>query len=194
MSINTRIKEIVDYYYGRERGSFQKFADKLNVSRQAVTNLCTEGSSVGMTSVMKILDAFDLIDANWLLREKGNMLRVVTSNDASAVSDEKVKDVAYWKHVALSMSEEVTEKKDRIKELERELQRLGDELDQRLLKEEREGGASGKGFQDCLGKRHRSCCITCERSHHIGSFSCYNKTIHHVSLMKQKNKVHCSGS
>ena len=137
MSINTRIKEIVDYYYGRERGSFQKFADKLNVSRQAVTNLCTEGSSVGMTSVMKILDAFDLIDANWLLREKGNMLRVVTSNDASAVSDEKVKDVA------LSMSEEVTEKKDRIKELERELQRLGDELDQRLLKEERRG-ASGK--------------------------------------------------
>ncbi len=95
-----------------------------------------------MTSVMKILDAFDLIDANWLLREKGNMLRVVTSNDASAVSDEKVKDVAYWKHVALSMSEEVTEKKDRIKELERELQRLGDELDQRLLKEERRG-ASG---------------------------------------------------
>ncbi len=143
MSINTRIKEIVDYYYGRERGSFQKFADKLNVSRQAVTNLCTEGSSVGMTSVMKILDAFDLIDANWLLREKGNMLRVVTSNDASAVSDEKVKDVAYWKHVALSMSEEVTEKKDSIKELERELQRLGDELDQRLLKEERRG-ASGK--------------------------------------------------
>ena len=143
MSINTRIKEIVDYYYGRERGSLQKFADKLNVSRQAVTNLCTEGSSVGMTSVMKILDAFDLIDANWLLREKGNMLRVVTSNDASAVSDEKVKDVAYWKHVALSMSEEVTEKKDRIKELERELQRLGDELDQRLLKEERRG-ASGK--------------------------------------------------
>ena len=142
MSINTRIKEIVDYYYGRERGSFQKFADKLNVSRQAVTNLCTEGSSVGMTSVMKILVAFDLIDANWLLREKGNMLRVVTSNDASAVSDEKVKDVAYWKHVALSMSEEVTEKKDRIKELERELQRLGDELDQRLLKEERRG-ASG---------------------------------------------------
>ena len=85
----------------------------------------------------------DVIDANWLLREKGNMLRVVTSNDASAVSDEKVKDVAYWKHVALSMSEEVTEKKDRIKELERELQRLGDELDQRLLKEERRG-ASGK--------------------------------------------------
>lgn len=44
--------------------------------------------------------------------------------------------------MALSMSEEVTEKKDRIKELERELQRLGDELDQRLLKEERRG-ASG---------------------------------------------------
>lgn len=142
MSINTRIKEIVDYYYGRERGSFQKFADKLNVSRQAVTNLCTEGSSVGMTSVMKILDAFDLIDANWLLRGEGNMLRIATSNDTSASSDDKVKDVAYWKHVALSMSEEVTEKKDRIKELERELQRLGDELDQRLLKEERRG-ASG---------------------------------------------------
>ena len=53
-----------------------------------------------------------------------------------------LKDVAYWKHVALSMSEEVTEKKDRIKELERELQRLGDELDQRLLKEKRRG-ASG---------------------------------------------------
>ena len=71
------------------------------------------------------------------------MLKTVTSNDTSASSDDKEKKVAYWKHVALSMSEEVTEKKDRIKELERELQRLGDELDQRLLKEERRG-ASGK--------------------------------------------------
>lgn len=98
---------------------------------------------LSLETIVSLLNAFSDISAEWLLRGEGNMLRTATSNDTSAVSDEKVKDVAYWKHVALSMSEEVTEKKDRIKELERELQRLGDELDQRLLKEERRG-ASGK--------------------------------------------------
>lgn len=97
---------------------------------------------LSLETIVSLLNAFSDISAEWLLRGEGNMLRTATSNDTSAFSDDKVKDVAYWKHVALSMSEEVTEKKDRIKELERELQRLGDELDQRLLKEER-GGASG---------------------------------------------------
>ena len=96
-----------------------------------------------LSTLLVLLDLFSELSAEWLLRGEGSMLKTVTSNDTSASSDDKVKDVAYWKHVALSMSEEVTEKKDRIKELERELQRLGDELDQRLLKEERRG-ASGK--------------------------------------------------
>lgn len=98
---------------------------------------------MSLSTLLVLLDLFSELSAEWLLRGEGSMLKAVTSNDTSASSDDKVKDVAYWKHVALSMSEEVTEKKDRIKELERELQRLGDELDQRLLKEERRG-ASGK--------------------------------------------------
>ena len=129
---------------------------------------------MSLSTLLVLLDLFSELSAEWLLRGEGNMLRIATSNDTSASSDDKVKDVAYWKHVALSMSEEVTEKKDRIKELERELQRLG------------EKGSIRQRFQDCLGKRHRSCCITSKRPYHIGSFSCYNKTIHHISLMKQK--------
>ena len=82
------------------------------------------------------------VDANWLLNGEGDMLKTSASNNSSSSVHDNVKDVAYWKHVALSMSEEVAEKKDIIKDLKEKVKRLGEELDRRLLKEERRG-ASG---------------------------------------------------
>ena len=82
------------------------------------------------------------VDANWLLNGEGDMLKTSASNNSSSSVHDNVEDVAYWKHVALSMSEEVAEKKDIIKDLKEKVKRLGEELDRRLLKEERRG-ASG---------------------------------------------------
>ena len=122
--------------------SINQISLNANYPQSTLNKQINKETSMSLSTLLVLLDLFSELSAEWLLRGEGNMLRIATSNDTSASSDDKVKDVAYWKHVALSMSEEVTEKKDRIKELERELQRLGDELDQRLLKEERRG-ASG---------------------------------------------------
>lgn len=44
------------------------------------------------------------VDANWLLNGEGDMLKTSASNNSSSSVHDNVKDVAYWKHVALSMS------------------------------------------------------------------------------------------
>ena len=123
--------------------SINQISLNANYPQSTLNKQIDKEASMPLSTPLVLLDLFSELSAEWLLRGEGGMLKAVTSNDTSASSDDKVKDVAYWKHVALPMSEEVTEKKDRIKELERGLRRLGDELDRRLLKEERRG-ASGK--------------------------------------------------
>lgn len=136
------VKQRLRGFLKEQNMSINQISLNANYPQSTLNKQINEETSMSLSTSLVLLDLFSELSAEWLLRGEGNMLRIATSNDTSASSDDKVKDVAYWKHVALSMSEEVTEKKDRIKELERELQRLGDELDQRLLKEERRG-ASG---------------------------------------------------
>lgn len=136
------VKQRLRGFLKEQNMSINQISLNANYPQSTLNKQINKETSMSLSTLLVLLDLFSELSAEWLLRGEGNMLRIATSNDTSASSDDKVKDVAYWKHVALSMSEEVTEKKDRIKELERELQRLGDELDQRLLKEERRG-ASG---------------------------------------------------
>ena len=136
------VKQRLRDFLKEQNMSINQISLNANYPQSTLNKQIDKETSMSLSALLVLLDLFSELSAEWLLRGEGNMLRIATSNDTSASSDDKVKDVAYWKHVALSMSEEVTEKKDRIKELERELQRLGDELDQRLLKEERRG-ASG---------------------------------------------------
>ena len=137
------VKQRLRGFLKEQNKSINQISLNANYPQSTLNKQINKETSMSLSTLLVLLDLFSELSAEWLLRGEGSMLKTVTSNDTSASSDDKVKDVAYWKHVALSMSEEVTEKKDRIKELERELQRLGDELDQRLLKEERRG-ASGK--------------------------------------------------
>lgn len=137
------VKQRLRGFLKEQNMSINQISLNANYPQSTLNKQINKETSMSLSTLLVLLDLFSELSAGWLLRGEGSMLKTVTSNDTSASSDDKVKDVAYWKHVALSMSEEVTEKKDRIKELERELQRLGDELDQRLLKEERRG-ASGK--------------------------------------------------
>lgn len=137
------VKQRLRGFLKEQNMSINQISLNANYPQSTLNKQINKETSMSLSTLLVLLDLFSELSAEWLLRGEGNMLRIATSNDTSASSDDKVKDVAYWKHVALSMREEVTEKKDRIKELERELQRLGDELDQRLLKEERRG-ASGK--------------------------------------------------
>ena len=137
------VKQRLRGFLKEQNMSINQISLNANYPQSTLNKQINKETSMSLSTLLVLLDLFSELSAEWLLRGERSMLKTVTSNDTSASSDDKVKDVAYWKHVALSMSEEVTEKKDRIKELERELQRLGDELDQRLLKEERRG-ASGK--------------------------------------------------
>ena len=127
------VKQRLRGFLKEQNMSINQISLNANYPQSTLNKQINKETSMSLSTLLVLLDLFSELSAEWLLRGEGNMLRIATSNDTSASSDDKVKDVAYWKHVALSMSEEVTEKKDRIKELERELQRLGDELDQRLL-------------------------------------------------------------
>lgn len=136
------VKQRLRGFLKEQNMSINQISLNANYPQSTLNKRINKETSMSLSTLLVLSGLFSELSAEWLLRGEGNMLRIATSNDTSASSDDKVKDVAYWKHVALSMSEEVTGKKDRIKELERELRRLGDELDRRLLKEERRG-ASG---------------------------------------------------
>ncbi|WP_448104681.1 helix-turn-helix domain-containing protein [Pedobacter panaciterrae] len=71
MSINQRIAYIINIKYG---GSQKTFAERMGWSQQYVSKLITEGGSVGMEPVKRILEEFEDIDARWLITGKGSAI------------------------------------------------------------------------------------------------------------------------
>lgn len=51
----------------------REFSELINVNEQALSQICSGKRNAGLEIVQKILDNLPEIDANWLLRGKGNM-------------------------------------------------------------------------------------------------------------------------
>lgn len=77
MSINKRIAEIIKAKTGTQR----EFAKIFNSTPQYVLKLVTEGGSVGLEPVTKILEAYPDIDARWLITGEGEMISSVAYAD-----------------------------------------------------------------------------------------------------------------
>lgn len=71
MSINQRIAHIITI---KDGGSQKTFAERMSWSQQYVSKLITEGGSVGIEPVKRILDEFEDIDARWLITGKGSAI------------------------------------------------------------------------------------------------------------------------
>lgn len=70
--INKRFSQIREYFCS---GDNKLFASKIGEKEQNLSSICTGSRPVGLTAIMKLLEAFPEVDANWLLLGKGDMIK-----------------------------------------------------------------------------------------------------------------------
>ena len=70
--LNDRISQIRQTFC---EDNNREFSELINVNEQALSQICSGKRNAGLEIVQKILDNLPEIDANWLLRGKGDMLR-----------------------------------------------------------------------------------------------------------------------
>ena len=70
--INERFSQIREYFCS---GDNKLFASKIGEKEQNLSSICTGSRPVGLTAIMKLLDAIPEVDANWLLLGKGDMIK-----------------------------------------------------------------------------------------------------------------------
>lgn len=68
--LNDRISQIRQIFC---EDNNREFSELINVNEQALSQICSGKRNAGLEIVQKILDNLPEIDANWLLRGKGNM-------------------------------------------------------------------------------------------------------------------------
>jgi len=66
-----RIKEIIDFY----RLSGQKFAVKIGISPNTLNNYLQGKNKISLAFIEAILKAFPEVSAEWLMRDKGQMIQ-----------------------------------------------------------------------------------------------------------------------
>ena len=70
--INERFSQIREYFCA---GDNKLFASKIGEKEQNLSSICTGSRPVGLTAIMKLLEAIPEVDANWLLLGKGEMVK-----------------------------------------------------------------------------------------------------------------------
>ncbi|MCD6556994.1 MAG: helix-turn-helix transcriptional regulator [Bacteroidales bacterium] len=65
-----RIKKIIEH----ENISYSKFADLVGIQRSGVSHLINGRNNPSLEVIQKILEAFDYINTDWLLLDKGKMI------------------------------------------------------------------------------------------------------------------------
>jgi len=66
-----RIKKIIEY----EDISYSKFADLVGIQRSGVSHLISGRNNPSLEVIQKILEAFEYINTDWLLLNKGKMIK-----------------------------------------------------------------------------------------------------------------------
>ncbi len=70
--INERFSQIREYFCSNDN---KLFASKIGEKEQNLSSICTGSRPVGLTSIMKLLEAIPEVDANWLLLGRGEMVK-----------------------------------------------------------------------------------------------------------------------
>lgn len=74
-TIGQRISDIKKFYFGDNRGSVSKFAEKVGENTNTVCNWFNRKDGIGNAVVNKILTAFPDVDRGWLIGGNGQMLK-----------------------------------------------------------------------------------------------------------------------
>ena len=72
--IAERISKILEYYHLNAA----TFADKIGVQRSGLSHILTGRNKPSLDFIIKITDAFDAVDLNWLVHGKGSFPKSIT--------------------------------------------------------------------------------------------------------------------
>lgn len=108
-----RIKMIIEHYEMTDRS----FALTCGLKPNTFCNQLNGKREVSLTTISAILDAFQDVSADWMLRNKGNMLVSATNMESNERLSSLVDTIA-------TLTSVLKTKDARIKELEMELEKL----------------------------------------------------------------------
>ena len=90
--LNDRINQIRSLLFDDNN---RKFASAIGKNEQTISQICLNKRNAGLEIVQKILDNMPEVDANWLLRGKGNML-IERKSKVVQVQDSSQTTVSNW--------------------------------------------------------------------------------------------------
>lgn len=111
----------------------KEFADRIGKSPQYINSITTGKGSIGLDLINHLVDIFDDINLNWLIRNKGekfikevNNYEVKESNDIS-IASEPYGNGSKFAHFVID-SEKIEQQNKKILQLEKEKSHLEGEL------------------------------------------------------------------
>lgn len=125
----SRIKEVIAYYKLTDRA----FAIKCGIKQNTLSRQLNGVSEISVPTINAILDNYDDISAEWLLRGKGEML--ISANQQK---DENTERISRLVDTIATLQGTINEQAKTIQLLEEKERRLNGEL--AMLKNERRNG------------------------------------------------------
>ncbi|CAK7086121.1 XRE family transcriptional regulator [Bacteroides intestinalis] len=125
----SRIKEVIAYYKLTDRA----FAIKCGIKQNTLSRQLNGVSEISVPTINAILDNYDDISAEWLLRGKGEML--ISANQSK---DENTERISRLVDTIATLQGTINEQSKTIQALQEKERRLNGEL--AMLKNERKNG------------------------------------------------------
>lgn len=125
----SRIKEVIAYYKLTDRA----FAIKCGIKQNTLSRQLNGVSEISVPTINAILDNYDDISAEWLLRGKGEML--ISANQSK---DENTERISRLVDTIATLQGTINEQSKTIQALQEKERRLNGEL--AMLKNERRNG------------------------------------------------------
>lgn len=125
----SRIKEVIAYYKLTDRA----FAIKCGIKQNTLSRQLNGVSEISVPTINAILDNYDDISAEWLLRGKGEML--ISANQSK---DENTERISRLVDTIATLQGTINEQLKTIQALQEKERRLNGEL--AMLKNERKNG------------------------------------------------------
>jgi DNA-binding XRE family transcriptional regulator len=86
-SVNQRVKYLIDHY-GYNRSSFSK---KIGAASTTIISMLDKGTNPNVDTVVKILNAFPLVNTEWLITGKGEFEKSTYKNESVLLKVEEAK-------------------------------------------------------------------------------------------------------
>lgn len=110
--MNTRLKEIIDYY----NISVNEFSQKISLSEGTIRKILKENTSIGSGNLAKIYEIFPELNLDWLITGRGSMFysqnrEQITPSESSdtnkAIADERERTIQILQETNANLLKEI---------------------------------------------------------------------------------------